>query len=283
METAKIAEYYDVTLGSYQKHWYKDSSSYSLHYGLWEKGTKSLHEAFINTNKFLAETAAIKAGDVVLDAGCGVGGSSIWLAKTVGCKAVGVTVSPKQQREATRLAKENGVEHLAEFYVKDFTNTGFDSESFDVVWGLESICYADNKLDFLKEAFRLLKKGGRIAVCDGFKQRDPQNREEEINLQRYEEGFALPAVSSIEGFRRDLEAAGFQNIRYWDKIEQVTPSSKRIYNMCRVTYPLIKLVKRFKLQSRSLQVLDKNAEAGIAQYKLVKSGLAGYGLFYAEK
>ncbi|MCT7950613.1 class I SAM-dependent methyltransferase [Ancylothrix sp. C2] len=283
METAKIAEYYDVTLGSYQKHWYKSSNSYSLHYGLWEQDTKTLHEAFINTNKFMAETGNIKAYDVVLDAGCGVGGSSIWLAKNIGCKVIGITLSQKQQQEATKLAKENGVEKLTEFYRKDFTNTGFADSSFDVVWGLESVCHANVKLEFLKEAYRLLKNDGRVLVCDGFRKRQPQTPEEEINLHKFEEGLALPATSLIPEFHKDLEIAGFQNINFWDKTEQVTPSSQKLYNMCRFTYPLLKLVKLLKKNSKTLQVLDKNAGAGVAQYKLLKVGIAGYGLFYAEK
>lgn len=283
MELSTISEYYDVTLRAYQKYWYKDSRSYSLHYGLWEKDTKNLHEAFINTNKFMAEAGKIKASDVVLDAGCGVGGSSIWLAKNIGCKVIGITLSPNQQQEAQKLAKENGVEDLTEFYIKDFTNTGFADASFDVVWGLESVCHANVKLEFLKEAYRLLKKDGRVLVCDGFRKRQPQTPEEEINLHQFEEGLALPATSLIREFHKDLEIAGFENINFWDKTEQVTPSSKKLYNMCRFTYPLLKMVKLLKKNSKTLQVLDKNAGAGIAQYKLLKVGIAGYGLFYAEK
>lgn len=283
MELSTISEYYDVTLGSYQKFWYKTSNSYSLHYGLWEKDTKTLHEAFINTNKFMAETGKIKASDVVLDAGCGVGGSSIWLAKNIGCKVIGITLSEKQQQEARKLARENGVENLTEFYIKDFTHTDFADASFDVVWGLESVCHANVKLEFLQEAYRLLKKDGRVLVCDGFRKRQPQTSEEEINLHKFEEGLALPATSLIPEFHKYLEIAGFENIKFWDKTKQVTPSSQKLYNMCRFTYPLLKLVKLLKKDSKALQVLDKNAGAGVAQYKLIKVGIAGYGLFYAEK
>ncbi len=283
MELSTIVEYYDVTLRAYKKYWYKSSNSYSLHYGLWEKDTKTLHEALLNTNKFLAQTGRIKASDVVLDAGCGVGASSICLAKNIGCKVIGITLSPNQHQEATKLAKENGVEHLTEFYIKDYTNTGFADGSFDVVWGVESVCHANVKLEFLKEAYRLLKKDGILLVCDGFKKRQPQTPEEERDVHKFEEGLALPKMVLIEEFRRDVETAGFQNIKFWDKTAEVIPSCKKLYNMCRFSYPLLRLVKQFKQNSKTLEVLDKNAGAGVAQYKLVKVGIAGYGLFYGEK
>ncbi len=41
----------------------------------------------------MAEKAGVSSGDRVLDAGCGVGGSVIWLAKNYGCKATGITLS----------------------------------------------------------------------------------------------------------------------------------------------------------------------------------------------
>ena len=75
----KIIQYYETCEGNYRNWWDLDRSL-AMHAGFWDAKTKTLHEALINENKILASIAHIKAGDYVLDAGCGVGGSSIYLA-----------------------------------------------------------------------------------------------------------------------------------------------------------------------------------------------------------
>src|SRR3989338_3874518 len=90
-----IAEWYDQTTHLYEWLWYKSSKSYAMHYGYWEKDTKTLDEALLNTNRFMAKIGKINAKMKILDAGCGVGGSSIWLAKNYGAEVTGITISDK--------------------------------------------------------------------------------------------------------------------------------------------------------------------------------------------
>ena len=52
-----------------------------LHYGFWEKNTKTTEESIINTNKFVIKYLDINDNDTILDAGCGIGGTSIFIAK----------------------------------------------------------------------------------------------------------------------------------------------------------------------------------------------------------
>ncbi|MCC5636502.1 methyltransferase domain-containing protein [Nostoc sp. CHAB 5844] len=281
--TETVSQYYDQTLPIYQKYWYRNSESYALHYGFWEKDTKNFSESLINTNKFLANQLKIQPGDTVLDAGCGVGGSTIWLAKNFQANVIGITISEKQIQEAKRLAKANQVEHLVDFKLKNFLDTGFSDKSFDIVWGLESVCYAENKADFLQEAFRLLKSGGKIIVADGFQNRELKNAAEAEMMRMLNEGWVVPNFAKVSDFKGHLEQVGFQHIKFWDKTQAILPSAIMMYNMCRFIYPFKRIFKLFKPKSRTLEILEKNNQAGILQYKLVKSGLAAYGVFYGEK
>src|SRR2546428_4999839 len=126
----------------------------------------------------MAEQANITQIDRILDAGCGIGGSALWLAKYTKAGVVGISISPKQIEKAKILAKQAKVDHLVSFSVIDYLQTGFPEESFDVVWAIESVCHAEKKEEFLKEAHRVLKKGGRIITADGFIKREPTTERE---------------------------------------------------------------------------------------------------------
>jgi len=273
-----IKKYYDYTLPFYKIFYHKDSNG--IHYGFWDEKTKNHQEALLNTNKFLAETVGIKSDDIILDAGCGIGGSSIWLAKNYNVKVIGITISEKQITEAKKLAEQDKVEKLVEFYRKDYLHTDFKDEQFSVVWAIESVCHADNKKEFLKEAFRLLKDGGRLIVDDGFLLRNAADKKEEKDLDNFLEGMALPNLANENEFKTHLEEIGFKNIGIYDKAKEAIPSAKKIYKMSIFSYPISWILEKIHITP---DILTKNNLAGIAQYKIIKNGLMGHRVFYAEK
>jgi len=273
-----IAEYYDKTLPFYKTFWHRDKS-YALHYGFWDKTTKSLSEALLNENRFLAGLTEIKPKETILDAGCGVGGSAIWLAKNFDVKVWGITISRRQLEEAKRLAAMYRLKDKVEFDYQDYLHTKFPDNYFDIVWAIESVCHADNKKEFLKEAHRILKPKGRLIVADGFLKRSVR-KSEEVAYKEFLEGFALPNIVKMSDFRSWMHEVGFNNIKFLDKTKAVDPSSRIMFRRVSLAYPIVKILHKFNLLPI---VLFKNSRAGIAQRKLVKQGAAGYAAFYGEK
>ena len=279
MSQSSISRYYDYTLPFYKIFWHKNNSN-ALHYGFWEEGTNDLQEALVNTNRYLAKKAHVTKDDTVLDAGCGIGGSSIWLAQNIGCSVVGITISDKQVARAKKLAKKHGVNSKVQFFNENFTKTKFHDESFDVVWAIESVCHATDKSDFINEAYRILKKGGRLILADGFLKRDPINKDENKLLSDFCVGLQLPNMVKFFDFEKKLSVAGFRNIVAEDKSDEARPSSKKLYNMCRIAYPITKITGLLGLTPK---LLTLNNLAGIKQYEGGNSGLFCYGVFYAKK
>ncbi len=115
----------------------------------------------------------------MLDAGCGLGGSAIWLAQQFGAEVVGVNLVASQVYRARRSAYRHGVSDRVRFERRDFTRTGFPEGNFDVVWAIESICHTSDKPAFLVEARRLLKPGGRLVVADLFRTQRPFSVDDE--------------------------------------------------------------------------------------------------------
>ena len=139
-----------------------------LHYGFWEKNTRNHPDSIMNTTRFIAKCLKVNQNDKVLDAGCGIGGCSIYLAKKYGADVVGITLSDIQLKMARKKSLKSGLQNKVRFLIQDFTKTSFNDGSFSKIFGVESICHSEKKIDFLNEAYRLLKKGGRITISDGF-------------------------------------------------------------------------------------------------------------------
>ncbi|MEY4719404.1 MAG: hypothetical protein RL563_2022, partial [Pseudomonadota bacterium] len=149
---ADAAKHYDDCYHDYLFAWC-NRDNLALHYGYWDSNQPyDQHQALLNKNQILYEKASIKPEHSVLDAGCGIGGSSIWMARERGNQVTGITISAKQAAYAREHAQRHGVADKVNFEIADFCATPFADATFDVVWALESSCHALKKGDFLREA-----------------------------------------------------------------------------------------------------------------------------------
>ena len=165
-----ITDYYDIYHKLYLDIW-GNNDNLPLHVGYYDNNESKFisHDAsIIKMNKFIAEKAKIKKSDLILDAGCSVGGSSIWFAKNYGARIIGISFSKKEINLAKKFAQQKSI-HNVEFKVMDYHNIEFSSETFDTILAIESVCYSYDKEKFLDECYRLLKKNGKIIITDYFK------------------------------------------------------------------------------------------------------------------
>lgn len=275
----KIIEYYKDTENAYKDSW-DLNNSLAIHYGYWDEKVKTFPQSLIRMNEVMMETAAIKSTDKVLDAGCGVGGSSIFLASTIGCNVTGITLSERQVEQARKNATNKKVESKVEFEVMDYCNTSFPDAGFDVVWGCESICYADNKEQFIREAFRLLRPGGRLVVADGFVSKFENN--EKLVIRQWLDGWQVNYLESPVRFELFMEQAGFTNIVYKNISKEAAHSSRRL-NRFYYLASLYLLWKKINFSKPATEMQKKNIKACRCQYKGMKKGLWQYGLIIGSK
>lgn len=275
---ADIIDYYDQTENHYRMFWQLETSM-GLHYGIWDENARTLSQAVLNTNRQLAILGHITADDVVLDAGCGVGGSAIFLAKTYGCKVVGITLSEKQVATATHFAEQHGVSHLVRFLPMDYVQTDFDDASFSVVWAIESMETAADKNLFVQEAARVLRAGGRLLVGDVFKNYDFPIAQEPA-MQTMLNGWAMSDALSIPQFSTILQEHDFESFVNRNVTQTVYPSAWRMYwagwaGM--IGSKMYGLYRRARFYSRT------HYQTGIAQYRALRKGLWSYQLCCAIK
>lgn len=210
-----VARYYDANTLFYRVFWH-ESKSLGIHFGYYDPDIHSHQDAILRVNQTLAKMADIKPTDKVLDAGCGVGGSSIWIAKNIGAHVNGITISPVQVKKANKYKKREGVADLCDFYVGDFNHTGFPDQSFDVVWGIEAFCYALDKEALMKEFYRILKPGGRVIMSDWFAIKTKFTPEEQPIYDEFIYGFAVPSLETPESMEKILKKVGFKDVVHED-------------------------------------------------------------------
>ena len=275
----KIIDYYHDTENAYKDSW-DLNNSLAIHYGYWDEKVRTFSQSLLRMNEVMMDAAAMGSADKVLDAGCGVGGSSIFLASVLGCRVTGISLSGRQVQQAAENAIKKKVEGLVDFKRMNYSKTDFPDQSFDVVWGCESICYAEDKELFIKEAWRLLRPGGRLVVADGFAS-SFENNEHPV-IRQWLDGWQVNYLETPERFSGFMKETGFANIAYRDISKETAHSSRRLYRFYFLA-SLYLLWKKINFSKPATEMQKKNIRACKYQYKGMKKGLWEYGLIIGVK
>jgi len=279
-QISQVKKYYDSTLTDYKLLW-TDSKGLAIHFGYYDKGVKNHKQAVLKTNEVLARLVAIKPTDFVLDAGCGLGGSAIWLAQNIGCRVVGITIVPHQVETAQKFVKKYQLENKIDIQNQNYCQTNFDDQSFDVVWALESIVHAQNKKDFIDEAFRLLRKGGRIIIAEyTLRDHPPLSIKERKIIAPWFKGWAMPNLLTANEYKKLLKKTGFKKIRSFDITNKMRPSLARLSRLSKIAMPLAKLLYKLRIFNKER---FGNIEGSTYQMKALAQQLWSYTIVTAKK
>ncbi|MEP7323276.1 MAG: methyltransferase domain-containing protein [Saprospiraceae bacterium] len=275
----RIVSYYDNTWLDYRVLWINKKDR-ALHFGYYDTFKESHSEALEKMNQVMAGEVDIKPSDMLLDAGCGQGGSALWLAKHIGCTVKGVTLVPHQAAVANREANERGLNDKAQFSVQDYANTNFEDESFSVIWACESLCHAPSKKSFYDEAFRLLKPGGRLIVAEYIRYRRDYPTKDEAILQDWCSGWSMPDLDTWSEHQRHLIESGFTSINEKDITKHVTPSLHRLFRMSKTLLKMGKFLNFTKIRN---DIKHHNQLASMSQYEALTKNLWYYCIYSAAK
>jgi len=273
-----VGEYYDQTQTHYEI-WWKLKKARSMHYGIWEKDTKSFVEALQNTDQVLLEKSQISETDKVLDAGCGVGGTAIFIAKKRNAQVTGITLSDKQLEKAIRNAQDNNVNNLVKFYKQDFTGTSFPDSSFTIIWACESVSHVKNINGFCEEAARMTTDKGRLILSDFFLTEDNQT-DPNSWIKKWENSWAITKLFTVNQLAAGLENHGFKKLEIVDVTDKIEKSVYRLY----LAYQLGKIPSKIYNALFNVSPYAKyHYRSGYYQYKAFKQGLWRYKVLYANK
>ncbi len=118
------------------------------------------------------EALSLPPGSRGLDAGCGIGQHTLWLAEGVGSAGhvTGLDLSPDFVTRAATLAREAGVPDRVSFQDGDLNHLPFEDNSFDWLWSADTVYFgprdegyaAEDPPPLMQELARVVRPGGSV-------------------------------------------------------------------------------------------------------------------------
>jgi SAM-dependent methyltransferase len=122
------------------------------------------HLGGLAATETLMRLCAIEPDHEVLEVGCGVGQTSVLLAKQCGCRLVGVDIREGMIEFARKRARRHGLSDRIEFRLGDISYLPFEEGRFDVVFGESITVFATDHAKAITEYARVLKPGGAVGI-----------------------------------------------------------------------------------------------------------------------
>lgn len=174
-----------------------------------DKLPKSLYDSFTGANNPQPFTN-VKKGDIVLDLGCGAGLDLYFYAKAAGKtgRVFGLDISEEMTAKAAKNMELAGVTN-AEPITGHSDRLPFDSGFFDIVASNGIYNLSPDKGKVMKEVFRVLKPGGRTALCEIMVKKNLPEKAKDIK-----DWFrCIGGAVTLKEFTVMMKKAGFKDIK----------------------------------------------------------------------
>jgi tocopherol O-methyltransferase len=258
-----IREFYDASSGVWEEIWGEH-----MHHGYYGKsGSLKLDRRQAQID--LIEELLIWAGDFapkkIIDVGCGIGGSTLYLAQKFNTDATGITLSPVQASRANVRVAEVGWQDRVKFQVANALEMPFADNSFDLVWSLESGEHMPDKTKFLQECYRVLQPGGKLIFATWCHRETNSlagdlTKDELRHLQAIYRVYCLPYVISLSQYRSIALECGFKELKaddwsiavapFWDVVIDSAITPQAILGLIKAGWKTIEGALSLNLMSR---------------------------------
>lgn len=218
----RVRKYYNRNTRRFLQ-WGSRGETGAIHREIWGPNVHSRRDAQLYLNRLAAETIRnslrIQDEDIrTLDLGCGVGGTTIWLARKLGVEVVGMSLSDIQIRFARDSARAEGVEDLCTFQVRDFHDLS-ELGQFHCAIAIESFMHTEEPERLFSELDTHLRDGGIFILCDDMQTESsgknfPASREKW--MRRFKRGWRLGNLLTESRITALAREYGFQLIESSD-------------------------------------------------------------------
>lgn len=266
-----VRAYYDRNTEKFER---LGQGGASIHRAVWGEGVTTRAEAFHYVDGRVAlELAKVKPrGARVLDLGCGLGESLLWLARhDAELTGAGVTLSGVQAKRTEERLRAAGLASRVAALEADFTSLPPSLGEFDVAYAIESFVHCPDPSAFFNSVARVLVPGGRLLICDDFQAREPRSLREERWLHAIRQGWMghglslrTNAVALARNHGLELE----DDVDLTPRLELARPRDRLISAFLTLTRPL-RLNGYYYRSLDGGDALQKALLAGLVEYRIV--------------
>jgi len=244
-----------------------------LNLGYW-KVARSYPEACVAMVELLGTRAELKPGDRVLDVGVGFAEQDFVLVERFTVSHItGIDITPVHVDKGRERVAGRGLEKQIDVRLGSATAMEFPDASFEKVLALECAFHFDTRDEFMREAFRVLKPGGTIALADMLPNPDTKSNLTTAFGRRYGH---IPKTNYYDRdeYARRLAAAGFGDVLVESIREDVYPAMakyvwQRVRGKKKMHEVVVEVTEDDRAHCRGVELWERST--GLADYVIVSA------------
>jgi cyclopropane fatty-acyl-phospholipid synthase-like methyltransferase len=163
----QVRRYYDNNTAAFDR---LGQGGASIHRAVWGPGVSTRPAAFHHVDELiLGALPSDVARPTIVDLGCGLGASLLYLAGRIDMRGEGLTISPLQAVRATRIIAEAGAGERVRCREGNYLSVPDDlAGRADLTFSIEAFLHSPDADGYFREAARTLRPGGKLVICDDF-------------------------------------------------------------------------------------------------------------------
>jgi microcystin synthetase protein McyJ len=277
MRQKDAAAYYtmlgDDVLDFMNERYADNSKPLWLNLGYWNVA-RTYPEACVAMVELVGTRAGLQPTDAILDVGVGFAEQDFTLLDRFKVSHItGIDVTPVHVDKGRERVAKRGLEKQIDIRLGSATEMAFPDASFEKVLALECAFHFDTRDQFMREAFRVLKPGGTIALADMLPSPGKKSSRANAFARRYGH---IPEANLYdrEEYSRRLSAAGFGDVVVESIREDVFPgisnySRQRIEGKKKMDEVVVEVSEDDRAQCRGVEMWERGT--GLTDYVIVSA------------